>query len=206
MVNDKGSKTLPVNLPKEVKDLYDKGIFAFDRKNYEYAIELFSQAIKLKYDFSEARHYLRFSQQRFLKEKPPKFPFFILNKFQCLVCRLWVFIFYSKGDFKRAIDEYEKILRKEPFNEKILLKLARIFLKLEDINSALRTLEEVVQLNPANVEALKKLGELYIKTDNLSNARSCFSAVLAISPSDLDAEKFLRNLDALGTLKKNFPT
>ncbi len=194
-----------LNLPKEVKDLFDKGMFAFERKNYEYAIELFSQAIKLKYDFAEARHYLRFAQQRFLKENPPKFPLFILNKFRCPVYKLRIFIFYSRGEFKRAIDEYEKFLRKDPFNEKALLKLARIFLKLEDINSALRTFEEVVQLNPANVEALKKLGELYIKTDNLSSARSCFSAVLAISPHDLDAEKFLRNLDALGTLKKSFP-
>ncbi|MBM3253705.1 MAG: tetratricopeptide repeat protein [Candidatus Omnitrophica bacterium] len=204
MVNEKNTNILTNDTPKEIKDLFDKGVSAFNRKNYEYAIELFSQILRLKFDFAEARHYLRLAEQKFFKEHPPKLLSRILNRFYCFFYGLRASIFYLQNNIKRSVDEYEKLLRKEPFDEKALLKLARIFQKINDANSALRLFEEVVQLKPKNIEALKRLGELYIKTDDLPRARSCFNAVLSISPYDLDAEKFLRNLDALGTLKKNF--
>lgn len=205
MANSKGSDIPDNETPREIKDLFDKGMQAFARDNYEYAIELFSQALRLKFDFADARHYLRLSQQRFLRERPPKFPAKAVSKLKYLIYKLRALIFYLRGDTKRAIYEYEKLLSNEPFNEKVLLELAIIFRRENQVNSALRTFEEVVQLNPKNIAALKNLGELYMQTDVLSKARSCFKTVLSISPRDLDAEKFLRDLDALGTLKRNFP-
>lgn len=205
MANLNGSD-IPYNeIPREIKDLFDKGMQAFARNNYEYAIELFSRALRLKFDFADARHYLRLSQQRFFKERPPKFLTKTVNKLKCLIYKLRALIFRLRGDIKRSIYEYEKLLYKEPFNEKVLLELAIIFRRENQADSALRTFEEVVQLNPKNINALKNLGELYMQTDDLSKARSCFKTVLSISPRDLDVEKFLRDLDALGTLKKNFP-
>ena len=55
----------------QVKEYYNKGLLAFEKKNYDYAIELFSQALTLKKDFADARHYLRLSEQRKFQENPP---------------------------------------------------------------------------------------------------------------------------------------
>ena len=56
---------------QQVKDYYSKGLFAFEKKNYDYAIELFSHALSLKRDLADARHYLHLAAQRKLQENPP---------------------------------------------------------------------------------------------------------------------------------------
>lgn len=59
---------------QQAREYYNKGLFAFEKKNYDYAIELFFQALNLKKDFADARHYLRLSEQGKFQENPPAAP------------------------------------------------------------------------------------------------------------------------------------
>jgi len=45
----------------DLKEFYNKGILAFEKKNYDYAIEIFSQILSSKYDHLEARRCLHLS-------------------------------------------------------------------------------------------------------------------------------------------------
>ena len=49
---------------QDLTEFYTKGILAFEKQNYDYAIEIFSQIISAQYDHLEARHHLHLSLQK----------------------------------------------------------------------------------------------------------------------------------------------
>ena len=192
------------HLSPQALEYYNKGLLAFEKKNYDYAIELFSQGLSLKKDFADARHYLRLSEQRKFKENPPGLLAILFNKIKNLPILVKTIILDIKNEPASAIDEYEKILRSEPSNTYILTRLAQDLLKERDTASALKAFEEIRQINPQNILALKNLGMLYSQMDNYSQARRCYEAILKSSPHDPEAEKGIKNLDALGAIKDSF--
>ncbi|MCQ9208137.1 MAG: hypothetical protein NG712_02030 [Omnitrophica bacterium] len=192
------------SLPQPAKEYYNKGLFAFEKKNYDYAIELFAQALTLKKDFADARHYLRLSEQKKFQENPPPTVLVLLNKIKNLPSLLKALICDIKNKPDCAIDEYEKILKAEPNNTYILTRLAQDLLKERDANSALRTFEEIKLIDPRNIVALKNLGQLYSQMDNYALARQCYESILKVLPHDPEAEKGIKNLDALGAIKESF--
>lgn len=192
------------NISSQAKEYYDKGLFAFEKKNYDYALELFAQALKIQKDFVEARHYLRLSSQKKNQENPPSLLTTISNKFKSLPSFIKAFVFESKTKFIPAIEEYEKILKNEPNNIYILIKTAQCLLKQHDHSSALQAFEEIRQLAPNNIIVLKNMGQLYSQIENYPLSRECYETILKLHPHEPEAEKNLKNLDALGTIKKNF--
>ena len=205
MLHNENPKQGEQLLPQEVKTLFDKGVFAYGKKNYDYAIELFTNTLKLKFDFAQARHYLRLAEQNKYKDNPRSIASVLAFKLIHILLLIKASIFYLQHSMRRSVEVYEKILRKEPFNEKVLFRLGKVFMKMDDVPSALKTFEEIVQINPKNEVALKRLGEMYLRSEEYQKARSCFKAAQSLSPRDLEAEKFLRDLDALGVLKDNLP-
>lgn len=183
---------------------YNKGLLAFEKKNYDYAIELFAQALSIKRDFADARHYLRLSEQRKVKSEPKNIVNTLVIKLRNLPFLIQAIIYDIKNGSNHAIDKYEKILRTEPNNIYILTRLAQDLLKERDVESALKTFEVIKLVDPKNIIALKNLGQLYSQMENYSSARSCYQTVLKLSPHDAEAEKGIKNLDALGAIKDSF--
>ncbi len=192
------------SLSHEAKKYYNKGLFAFEKKNYDYDIELFSQTLSLKKDFADARHYLRLSEQRKFQENPPGAISLFFNKIKNSPLLLKAIILDIKNQPAQATDEYEKILRSEPSNTYVLTRLAQDLLKERDVPSALKAFEEIRLIDSNNIVALKNLGQLYSQMDNYSSARQCYETILKILPHDLEAEKGIKNLDALGAIKQSF--
>ncbi len=191
-------------LPPQAKEYYNKGLFAFEKKNYDYAIELFSQALRLKKDFADARHYLRLAEQKKFQANPPAVAVILFNKIKNFPLFLKAIIHDIKNESSPAIGEYERILRSEPTNTYILTRLAQDLLKEGDVNSALKVFEAVRLINPNHIIALRHLCQLYSQMDNYASARKCYEAILKIIPHDPEAEKGIKNLDALGAIKESF--
>jgi tetratricopeptide (TPR) repeat protein len=189
---------------QQAKEYYNKGLFAFEKKNYDYAIELFSQALIIKRDSAQARHYLHLSAQNKSRQHPPTKLHSLLQKIWNSPLLLKAVILDIKKHFSSAIDVYEKILKSDPNNIFILTRLARDLLKQEDSASALNVFEEILAIDHNNIPALKNLGQLYSQSDNYPSARKCYEAVLKLVPHDQDAEKGLNNLAALGAIKESF--
>lgn len=187
-----------------VDQYYNKGLLAFEKKNYDYAIELFSQALSLKKDFADARHYLRLSEQRKFQENPPGALNILFTKIKNFPVLLKSIILDIKNQPSQAAEEYEKILRTEPKNTYVLTRLAQDLLKERDTHSALKVFEQIKLIDSENILALKNLGLLYSQMDNYPAARQCYEAILKISPHDPEAEKGIKNLDALGAIKTTF--
>ncbi|MFH1245271.1 MAG: tetratricopeptide repeat protein [Candidatus Omnitrophota bacterium] len=193
-----------ISIPANVNEYYNKGLLALEKKNYDYAIELFSQALLLRKNFPEARHYLHLSAQRKITERPPALFNVIFNKLQNYIFLMKAILLDTRKLFSLAINEYEKILRSDPMNIYVLNRLAQNLLKENDAASALKILEEIKTIDPHNLNALKYLGQLYSQMDNYSEARQSYEAILKIRPHDAEAEKGIKNLDALGAIRESF--
>ena len=192
------------SIPKEVKDHYEKAQIAVDRKNYTYAIELLTHAINIKPDFARARQLLRMAEVKLLEKHPPGFLKRIINFVYSCFHTFIAMLNETKGNYHDAIAIYEDILRNDPKNGLVLLKLG-ILLKLEGMEeAAMVTLESAVEQAKKSAVGYELLGEIHSNLGNYERARQCFKKVLQIKPTDHAAERGLKNLDALTTIDKSF--
>lgn len=189
-------------ISKNIKELYQKGLEAFKKENFGYAVELFEQVLIYKPDHIKARHYLRLSERARLKKNPSSSVASFFQKLSSSLITAKTQLSGSKGKAEETIKQYEKALRVNPNNEKALQNLASCLISSDMIEAAIETLEEIRDVNPNNAAALRKLGNLYLKKENYLEAQKCFERILQFKPHDLDAERGLKNLAALGTIKR----
>lgn len=185
---------------QELKEFYTKGLLAFEKQNYGYAVEIFSQIISAQYDHLEARHYLHLSLQKKAEGSKPSFTG-LVNKLFLLMQANGAL---KKGDIPGCLETLEKIIASNPNDSETLKKIADIFYKKNMVMHAINNLEEARLANPKDITALKKLGELYIKKEDYHNAKVVYESALKINPHDTEVLKSFKNLDALGTLKREF--
>lgn len=193
-----------MEISKELNDNYEKALSALKRENYDYAINLFSNIIAIKQDFAKARHYLRIAQRSEYKLNPPGIASKILVFLISIINTIKAIVFKLKNEPALSVREYEKILSYNPFSKSALLELGKTFLLMGLNESAMYTFEELSEISPKNLFVLKNLGKLYQESGNYEKSRSYYKKVMEIHPYDHDAEKGLRNLDALGTIRKSY--
>lgn len=189
-----------------MKEFYDKAGLALNKKNYEYAIELFLQILSTNYDFEDSRHLLHMALNKKSVENPHSIFGRILGVVSSFFIELKADGLKKKNEKLAAINEFERCLLKNANNGKVLNKIYEILLEEKLTQSAIRVLEEIKELQPKNIVNLKKLGELYLKVGEYALAKNLYEGILRIDPKDPDAIRGLKNLDALGTIKRDFST
>ena len=189
---------------QDLKEFFNKGMLAFEKKNYDYAIELFSQILSSKYDHLEARHYLHLSLKNKAGNPPQSSITNAINSINSFFAGMSVEAMLKKDNARGALESLEKMNAKNPLDVRPLKKMSDIFYKRGLIPHAIQTLEEAKSINAKDIDILKKLGELYLKKEDYGNAKSNYEEALKINPSDSDVLKALKNLDALGTIQQEF--
>jgi tetratricopeptide (TPR) repeat protein len=187
---------------QELKEFYNKGLLAFEKQNYDYAVDIFSQILSLQYDHLEARRYLHLSLQKKIEGFKPSLTGSINKLFLSMQANAML----KKGNIPGCLEILEKIMAFNPNNSEILKNIADIFYKKGMILHAINNLEEAKLSNPKDIDTLKKLGELYVKREDYHNAKTTYESALKINPNDTEILKSFKNLDALGTLKREFGT
>lgn len=188
----------------DLKEFYNRGLLAFEKKNYDYAIEIFSQIVSSKYEHLEARHYLHLSLKNKAGHAKPSFVTNALNFVNRLLGILSAEAILKKGGVSAALEKLEKIIASDPNDTETLMKIADIFYRNGLEPNAIQNLEEAKSINPKDISVLKKLGGIYLKKEDYKNAKSNYDTILKINPGDTEALKALKNLDALGTIQKDF--
>ena len=188
----------------ELQPYFDKGVQAYTQGHYEYAIDLFSVVVKAAPDATEARRYLRFAVQKQCSQHPPSLFSQLVLMFVTLPIRGWAALAELRGDLRQAIGIYEWLLSMLPRSPALLMRLAAALTRSGLEDAALQTYEELLALQPNHLGALRNLARLAMKRSNDPQARQCFERILKLRPGDLEAQQSLRNLDALGTIKKGF--
>jgi len=191
-------------VPTNLQPYFEKGIQAYTQGSYEYAIDLFTFIVHHAPDATEARRYLRLSVQRQSAQQPSSLLTELSSTLLTLPIRLWAMLAQLQGQTRQAIAIYEWLLRLTPRSTSLLLRLAITLAQSGLDDAAEQTYEELLHLAPNHLGALRRLARLSMKRGNDAQARQCFERILRLHPSDLEAQQSLRNLDALGTIKKGF--
>ncbi|MDP3787221.1 MAG: hypothetical protein Q8R05_06740 [Candidatus Omnitrophota bacterium] len=193
------------NLPKEVRDYYDKGIAAVKRENYGYAVELLSAALALKQDFAEARYFLWFALWERQKKLPDPLKIrAVFARIAALFPTLKGLSLQKRGKTWEAIYQLEKAMKLDPGNTKTLNAIAGCLLIEGQTFNAIKILEGIPLIDKKSYKTLAKLGQLYKSVDNYDKARAYYEATLRVNPGDIEAERAIKDLDALKTLKGSF--
>jgi tetratricopeptide (TPR) repeat protein len=120
-----------------------------------------------------------------------------------------------KGQSKKAIKEYLRLIEASPKDKRLYLKLGDLYLKNgekekavkeylrladlyveEDLNyRAISIYKKVLSINPNLTEAFHKIAKLYLKEGLAGSAKSCYQSILEIKSDDKDALEALKNIE-----------
>lgn len=134
--------------------------------------------------------------------------------------------FVLKGQSKKAIKEYLKLIEASPKEKRLYLKLGDLYLKNgenekaiqeflklaelyaeEDLNlRAISIYKKVLSINPKLLEALRKIAKLYLKEGLIGSAKNYYQNILEITPNNEEAINALESIESGQQLKKNFKT
>lgn len=120
-----------------------------------------------------------------------------------------------KGQSKKAIKEYLKLIEVNPQDKKLHLKLGDLYLKNgeqdkaiqsylklaglyweEDLNfRAISIYKKILSIDPKFIEAFSKIAELYLKEGLAGSAKNYYQSILEIDPHNVEALKAIENME-----------
>jgi len=172
---------------------------AVRKKNFDFAITLYNQALALKPSHREARLGLMHAAAKRFELKGLAKPLRLIVGFPSLLAILYSKLFKNKDMLVRASQRYALI---DPYNDAINFTLGHALESSGCLGGASAIYEFVAEYDQKNVNALKKAGFLMYNVKDIPAALELFEKVLAIAPRDPEAEKMRKNLAAESTLAK----
>lgn len=171
------------DLSPQLKNLWLKGVSAYQLKNFDYAINLIQSVVKQSPQFLDGRRLARRAQAEATKgQKKGFFGGGGMNLFKGGVG--------SKKDPWEAIHELEEgVFAKDPFNINANQSLYDLAIRLGENDLASFALETIRDGHPDNTKNLHRLAEHYMAIEQPEKASETYRAVLKITPSDMDAIK-----------------
>ena len=191
-------------VPAPIQPYFEKGVQAYTQGSYEYAIDLLGYVIKQVPDATEARRYLRLAIQKQHQQHPPSVITQVAGAVIGFPLQFWAGLCAMQGKHRQAIQLYERLLSLQPRSRGLRMDLAAALSASRLDDAALATYDELLSIHQNHLPALRKLARLCMKRSDDLRARQCFERIIALAPNDLEAQQGLRNLDALGTIKKGF--
>ena len=189
-------------MSRAAENLFQKAEQAIKRRNFDYAIELLLQGLKLDPLNVEQRQRLRKTEVLAIQSKGGK----THGDFKTSVTSLgtqWRIKKLGMGKkWEEQILEIENFLRNAPQNVSMLFQLAKAFRKLEGgLESAVAALQEIVEADRNQIEAWRLLGTLWAGSDP-DRAIQCWERVKKYKPEDKEAGKAIRDLSAATMVKR----
>lgn len=184
----------------DTEKLYSKAQEAFDKRNYDYAIDLARQIVELEPGHPKARHILRSAQIKKCESQGTR-PSAVGAVITGLVPFIKVVIYKIINKPGKILPAAEDFISRNPYSIWVRTTLADALYKLNYLESAINEFEGTVVFDPRRLHTLKSLGKLYLAVKDGKKAQQYFQAVLSINPSDLDAPRALKDIAALSTLK-----
>lgn len=196
---------MPVSaMPSAVQPYFEKAIQAYTQGCYEYAIDLLTHVVRQTPDATEARRYLRLATQKHYAEQPPSMLSQFVGALLGAPLQVLAGLATIQGQHRQAIQHIERLLCLSPRSKGLLMQLATSLTSAGLDDAAAAAYDELLSLDPNHLGALRRLARLSMKRGQDDQARRCFERILAVTSNDLEAQQGLRNLDALGTIKRGF--
>ncbi len=189
--------------PPKVRDMFNRGFSAMERGNLEYAIDMFAACIHMEPNFHRARRFLRAAEIKQFKNKPASQITSAVNMLTSIPATVAAQAFLSSGKAMQALENIEKLLRKEPLNMSHIKLLVRAAEVAGEPEIAIQTLALTREHFGADTALLESLGKLYMETDQPRLGRECFERLVELKPNDPAALKLLKDAMAIDSMTKD---
>lgn len=190
----------PVEIPREVRLLFERGTEALQRQNFDYAITLFRQVLDREPGFFEARKALRQAQLAKTGAKTG-----LLKK---IVTTAGTSTLLGKGQLAlhqnpiEAINIAEQVLSADPHNHHALKLLGQAALAADMPRTAVLSFELAVKHAPKDKTLVLQFADALVRAGDQARAEKVLTELHRIYPNDLDVAHALKNISAQRTLKE----
>ncbi len=179
---------------RAVREQYEKGLAAFQRNNFDYAIQILSAVLDQEPGLLDARQTLRATQFKKPREKAGFFKKLVgtassspaLAKAQLQL----------RSNPKEVLSTVEGVLNSDPGNPSAHKLLAEAAQQLDLPKTATLSLEIVVKADPDDLKAARALADLYFKQDQLQKAQEQYARLAEAAPHDPELQQTIKNLHA----------
>lgn len=185
-------------IPRQLREQYEKGKSAFDRKNFDYAIAIFNEVLKKEPGFYDCREALRASQFAkcgggggFFKKMLSQ------GTSQPLLAKGQVELMKNAAS---AMATAESVLNSDPNSTAAHKLLADAAMQMELPKTAILSLEIAVKNAPKDEEIKKDLARAYSAAGQGSKAEDIFAELMRLHPNDLKLVQELKDISAQKTL------
>ncbi len=192
-------KTL-TEIPRNLRELYEKGNAALQKKNFDYAIAIYNQILVSEPGFYPGREALRACQFAkagagggFLKKM------FGTASASPQVAKAQIQL---RTNAPEALVTCEQIFNSDPNNGSAHRILADAAMGLDYPKTAVLSLEIVFRNNPKDIEAAVKLGEALNASGQIDRAHKIYSELQAAHPGNPAISQALKNLAARRTMRE----
>lgn len=161
------------------------------------AIEELEEAISLDNNYSEAHNYLGtlYSDRGLWNKAIEEYEKALRNPLydtpeMALYNMAWAY--YSKKDYKRALENNQEALRIDPFKRllpQVEKNVGIIYFDQSDFVTAINHFKKSVEIKPDLVDAQFFLGESYLKINDKNNAKKAFQKVVDLAPQSAFGQK-----------------
>lgn len=174
------------------------------RRNFDGAIALYAEILRLDPDAGDARRGIR---RAALKKHEKSYPSVLLRVVTNAVPAIGIRVASLFKSHQAVANLAEQALRNDPRNLAYNLRLGHALLRLGHKKSAEAAFQMVTEIDEKDVESLKILGQLYYDSKRHDEALKCYERALKINPRDQEAGKMRKNLAAEGAIQTGgFPT
>src|SRR3954470_14851617 len=191
-------KTL-ADIPRNLRELYDKGNAALQKKNYEYAIAIYNQVLQGEPTFYPCREALRACQ--FANAGNSGFFKKVLGKASNspLLAKAQIQLRTNPVD---ALATCEQILNSDPGNGAANKMLAEAAMSLDLPKTAVLSLEICYKNSPNDLDIGMRLGEALAAAGQVDRAEKIYSDIKRAHPGNPDIDQALKSVAARKTLRE----
>lgn len=187
-------------IPRQWRELYEKGSAALQRQNLDYALALFNQVLQNEPGFYDCREALRATQFKkagagssFLKKM------FGSASSSPLLAKAQIFL---RSNPLEAIQIAEQILNSDPASVSAHRVLAEAALEAGLLRTAVLSLEIALKNSPKDREIAMRLGEALTLAGQVSRAETVYTELQKAYPTDNAIAQALKNLSANRTMSE----
>ncbi|HNX35787.1 MAG TPA: tetratricopeptide repeat protein [Kiritimatiellia bacterium] len=193
-----GEKTDQV--AQQAQNFFNKGVAAFERGNFDIAIDLLMQCVTFSPGFSRARKVLRAAQiAKFRKEKKSKMAAQV-QEFSAVLLRMKIAGLIKAGKTETALIECEKLLNMNPLHSQNVELAVEAADAAGHPEAALFTVEAAYENNPDDMLLLRRVADYYMRVGDYAKARDAYVKLNAFLPNDQAIFKLLKDAEARVTM------
>lgn len=181
-----------------MRELYEKGKAAFQRKNFDYALAILTQVLQNEPGLFEAREMLRATQ--FSKHGSSSGLFKKILGTASSSPQIAKAQLALRSNPVEALNTCEQILNGDPNNLTAHKILAEAALALGFVKTAVLSLEIVFKQSPKDQDNAMRLAEALGEGGNITRAEQIYTELQRANPHDTTINQLLKNLAAKRTM------